>query len=93
MTIGKVDATLIAQNTFTDEIEVHGPYNVSISGISGDTVTLQRSFDQGTLWKDVESYTSDAEDSGEETERGALYRLGVKTDNFSAGTILARISF
>ena len=93
MAIGSVSKTISAQNTYSDEISVRGPFNVSISGISGDTVHLQRSFDSGTLWKDVQAYTADKEDAGEELEAGVIYRIGVKTGNYSAGTILARISF
>jgi len=93
MTIGYVAATLVAENTFTNEIALHGPFNVSISGISGDTVTLQRSIDGGTLWKDVETYEADYEDVGWEVERGWIWRIGVKTGDYDAGTILARISF
>lgn len=95
MTIGVVSATLVAENTFTDSIKVRGwhGFNVSISGIAGDTVTLQRSYDDGVLWKDVESYEADYEDYGFEVERGTLWRIGIKTGDYSAGTVLVRISF
>ena len=92
MTIGYVYKEISAQNTYSDAMAVHGKFNVSISGISGDTVHVQRSIDGGTLWKDVKSYTADKEESGEEVEHGWIYRIGVKTGGYSAGTILARIS-
>ena len=92
MTIGAVTATITAQNTFTDWIDIWGKFNVSISGISGDTVFVQRSIDGGTTVKDVKSYTADQEESGEEVERGWQYRIGVKTGGYSAGTILVRLS-
>ena len=93
MTIGSVSKTITAENTYSDEMPIHGKFNVSISGISGDTVHVQRSIDDGTVWKDVKSYTADKEESGEEVERGWIYRIGVKTSNYSTGTILARLSF
>lgn len=93
MTIGSVSKTIGAQNIFSDSIAVYGKFNVSISGISGDTVHVQRSIDDGTLWKDVKAYTADEEESGEEVEMGWIYRIGIKTGGYSAGTVLARISF
>jgi len=93
MTIGVVTATLVAENTFTDWIAVQGKFNVSISGISGDTVFVQRSIDGGTTKKDVKSYTADKQESGEEIEHGWVYRIGVKTGGYNAGTILARFSY
>jgi len=50
--VGSVSKTIGAQNIFSDSIELIGKFNVSISGIVGDTVVVQRSFDNGTLWKD-----------------------------------------
>jgi len=93
MTIGSVSKTITAENVWSDEMAIFGKFNVSISGISGDTVTVQRSIDNGALWKDVKEYTADKQESGEEIERGWIYRIGVKTGGYSAGTILARLSF
>lgn len=93
MTIGSVSKTITAEDTFSESIAIYGKFNVSISGISGDTVHVQRSIDGGTLWKDVKAYTANEEESGEEVERGWIYRIGVKAGGFSAGTILARLSF
>ena len=91
--IGYVEATLVAENTFTDEIAIHDNLNYSVQGINGDTVTLQRSYDDGVIWKDVVSVTEDTEGVYYETEMGVIYRLGIKTGGYSAGTVLARISF
>ena len=93
MTIGLASKAITAQNVFSDSIAIHGKFNVSIVGISGDTVTVQRSIDNGTTWFDVKSYTANKQESGEEVEMGWLYRIGVKTGDYSAGTILARLSF
>lgn len=90
---GKVEKTITAENTFSDAILLHGFFNFSLSGISGDTVWIQRSFDGGVTWKDVLSYTLDKEDTGFEPELGVLYRFGVKTGGYSAGTIVGRLSF
>ena len=88
----KTEVSITAQNTFSAPISVHGYFNVSISGISSSTVYIQRSFNNGTTWKDVKAYTADAEDAGYEPERDIWYRVGVKTGGFGSGTILGRIS-
>lgn len=93
MTIGSVSATLVAENTWSDSMAIHGKFNVSIAGISGDTVHVVRSIDSGVLWKLVKAYTADEEESGEEVERGWIYRIGIPTGGYSAGTVLGRISF
>jgi hypothetical protein len=41
---------------------------------------------------DVASYTANIEDRGTEAETGVLYRVGVKTGNYTSGTVVARIS-
>ena len=87
-----VAANVAAQNTFTSSASMYGHFNVSVSGISGDTVTLQRSFDGGQNWLDVASYDADAEDVHFEPEAAVLYRIGVKTGDYSAGTINLRLS-
>jgi hypothetical protein len=89
---GKVTKTITAQNTFSDAIRIFGPFNFTFSGINGDTVVLQRSYD-GITWYTVKSYTADDTDTGSEPERGVQYRFGVATGAYSAGTIIGRISF
>lgn len=72
-------------------IVVGGLFNFSISGIGTATVVVERSFDNGSTWKIVETFTSDAERRGEEPEiLGLPYR--VRCTSFSSGTILYRLS-
>ena len=92
MTIGIVSKTITTQNTFSDWLAL-GKVNVSITGISGDTVTVQRSKDGGTTILDVKSYTSNKQESGEEIEHGWSYRIGIKTGGYSAGTVINGISY
>lgn len=92
--IGKVTATLVAQNTFSNAIEMRkGNFAFTLSGISGDTVHLQRSIDGGTTWLDVASYTIDGYHPGTEPSHGSKYRFGIKTGGYSAGTVIGVISF
>ena len=65
-------------------------FNVSIWGTFTATVTLQRSFDAGTTWLDVATYTTSKEEVRQEPE-GALYRLGCKTGQFTSGPVNVRL--
>lgn len=89
-------ASITAQNTFCTSIGILGWFNVSVSlpsganGSTGSTVTVQRSFDYGTTWRDVKSYTTTIEEYGFEPE-GALYRIGVKTGAYGASQVNVRL--
>ena len=89
-------ATITAANTFNTSINILGWFNISVSlpsgaiGSTGSTVTVQRSFDAGTTWRDVKSYTTTAEEYGFECE-GALYRIGVKTGNYGGSSVNVRL--
>lgn len=85
----QVTETIEAENTFTDRLMLRPgwPAAVSISGISGDTVVLQRTFDGGTTYKDVQSYTADDEDTYV-PDAPCEIRLGIKTGGYSAGTVV-----
>lgn len=90
-----VTATVTAQNQFTDSIAPTehfqspkiGHLTVSISGTFTATVTLQRSFDGGTTWKDVSAYTAATEVSISDKTSDILYRIGVATGDFTSGTV------
>lgn len=90
----KVDQQVIitAQNTFTDWAELTGIADISVSGVSDSTVTVQRTFDGGETAKDVESFVADFEKILETSNQGVLYRVGVKTGNYGTDTILVRVS-
>ena len=81
--------SITADNSFTDPVQITGYFNVSISGTFGATVTAQRSVDNST-WVDVDSWTAPAEEVGMDPEV-MWYRVGVKTGNFTSGTVVVRI--
>ena len=80
----KVTASLSAQNTFTDSIDLVGHFNLSISGTFVATVTVQRSFDN-TNWFDVDTFTSPIETYGFDPSQ-VYYRAGIKTGAYTSGT-------
>ena len=95
----KVLKSITSENTFTDPI--HPVYqsiaflNISIDGSAwAATVTLQRNFhdEAESVWHDVESWTGNTEAIVEEKEKDVEYRLGVKTGNYTSGTINVRLS-
>lgn len=81
--------SISAENTFSDVVTIEGYFNISISGTFVATVTVQRSYD-GSTWHDVDSWTAPAEEVGFEPEYRA-YRIGVKSSNYTSGTVEVRI--
>lgn len=101
---GAVSASIAAQNTFTDHIHPadkpdRAGLNLSITGLTDSTVTVQRSFDGGTNWADVVQYvTGDGvnnsvqkviEANGEGME---AFRVGIKTGDYGTDTVVCRLS-
>lgn len=87
--MAKVTASLSAQNTFTDSIDLVGHFNLSISGTFVATVTVQRSFDN-TNWFDVDTFTSPIETYGFDPSQ-VYYRAGIKTGAYTSGTAVISI--
>ena len=83
-------ASITAENTFTDKLQVIGHFNISISGTWEATVSVQRSWN-GTDWFDVNTFTSNFEGVGFDAEE-IFYRVGVKTGDFTSGTVVLRLS-
>jgi len=88
---GLVTKDITAENTFSDGLYVVGDFNLSISGTFVATVTVQRSFDQGSTWRDVDTFTAPIETAGSDPEPVVVYRAGVKTGDFTSGTASIRI--
>ena len=88
----RISRSVTAENQFTDGAELHGYFNLSISGTWTATVTLQRSFDGGSTWFDVGARTENIQEYGLEPEDSVQYRVGVKTGDFTSGTIVLRLS-
>ncbi len=92
MAVATVQTAIAAENTYTDTIPVgKGHFNFSLWGTFVGTVFVQRSFDGGTTWLDVASFTVATEDVGLEPD-GALYRAGIKTGGYTSGTANVRLS-
>lgn len=88
---GLVTKDVSAQNTFSDGLYVVGDFNLSISGTFVGTVTVQRSFDQGSTWRDVDTFTAPIETAGSDPEPVVVYRAGIKTGEYTSGTASIRI--
>ena len=86
-----VEADITAENTFTDGIYVEDEFNFSISGTFSATVTVQRSFDGGSTWRDTDTFTAATETFGSDPGKEVVYRAGVKTGDFTSGTASIRI--
>ena len=95
-----VSSNITAQNTFTNTIRVTGvdtarSFTVSLTDTWVATATLQRSFDDGASWIDVTDYTTNTTatyDDGLDNQI-VLYRIGVKTGNYTSGTVAASLNY
>jgi hypothetical protein len=89
-------STISAANTFTTPIYLIGWFNVSVYftggavGPTSSTITVQRSFDKGTTWLDVQQYTTTIEQYGFEPE-GATYRVGIKAAQYGGTPVTVRL--
>lgn len=52
-----------------------GKFNVTLDFAGSATVLLKRSFDRGTTWHTVATWTADATEIKEEVEVGVVYKL------------------
>ena len=88
---------IAAANLWTDQIaplrtNEHGYMNISVSGTWAGTVTLQRTFDLGVTWVDVETWTCNYEGYLVDLQRGVRYRIGIAVGEYTSGTAVLRLS-
>ena len=69
-------------------------FNISLSvqGTFAATVTLQRSFDDGVTWHDVETFTEPIEKFVINTDSSHKWRLGIKSGNYTSGEAFCQLS-
>ncbi len=85
-----VTKSISAENTFSDALSLRGDFSLSISGLSDSTVTVQRSFDAGSTWADVDTFTSSYEGNGYDAV-GAQYRAGIKSGACGSDTVVVSL--
>lgn len=79
---------LTAENTFAGTIIADNLDDITytVDGTWAGTVTLQRSYDQGTTYVDVAAYTSNVAYQITNERDDVYYRIGIKTGNYTSGT-------
>ena len=85
--------SITAQNTFSAGITIQGDAIFELTGTWVATVHVQRRSD-GTNWRDVTdnnaavlTFTTNGQFTFTEPARNVQYRFGVKTGNFTSGTV------
>lgn len=78
-------ASLTGADQFSDAISIVGDMSLTISGTFVATITVQRSFDEGSTWLDVDTFTAATEEVGFEPA-GCHYRFGIKAGAYTSGT-------
>ena len=85
-----VTKSVSAENTWSDALEVLNDFDLSISGTFVGTVTVQRSFDGGSVWRDVDTFTSPIETSGFQPSF-SNYRVGIASGGYTSGTAVVTL--
>ena len=96
-----VQSDITVEDTFTNTIRVTGitssrVFTVSLTGTWVATVTLQRSLDSSTgPWADVTTYAANTTIAVDDAldNQIAWYRIGVKTGDFTSGTVDATLTY
>jgi hypothetical protein len=88
---GSVEASISAENTFTDGLQTEQAFNFSIRGTWAGTITVQRSLDRGVTWRNVDTFTSNIETYGFDPGPSVVYRVGFETGNYTSGTADVRL--
>ena len=79
--------SIASENTFTDAMDCKsGSLALSISGTWSGVITVQRSFDAGVVWVDADSFEFNIETTIEDPVEDVLYRVGIKTGDYTDGT-------
>lgn len=66
-----------------------GRFNVSVQGVSGSTIDLERSFDNGSTWEVVEAVSANVSTTLLEPETHVKYRFNCTA--FGTGTVTCRL--
>lgn len=88
------ELSISSDDTFTPILKLRGDFSLSISGaLWAGTVTLQRTFDGGVSFVDIEAFTANTEKNGNEPGSGVYYRVGIKATEYTSGTVKVRLSW
>lgn len=93
--MGVLKEDISAENTFSAGLYINGEFDFSLSGTWVGTITVQRKRDDaGASWEDVEDFDENGIYPGEDVEKNIAvqYRFGVKTGNYTSGTVTGRFS-
>lgn len=88
-----VQFSLTAENQYSDLLllDFDRRIDLSLRGTFVANVTLQRSTDGGDTWQDVEVYTIPIEVQSHALARPALFRIGIKTGDYTSGTATGKL--
>jgi len=96
----RVTASIAAQNTFTNSIEITGVgeqrrFAITITGTWSATVRLQRSIGVTGNWVSVQSYTANQAITFADSldNQDVFYRIGIVTGEYSSGTAVCTLDY
>ena len=80
------------EDSFTSAIRPKGYFNMSVSGEFTGTVRLVRSVDGFVNTKTMDVFTSSLEDDYNDEDPNAQYKLGVRANEISVGSVTVILS-
>ena len=96
MTAPVVEATITAENQFTDWLQmdkVKSSFLLTIAGTFVATIKTQISYDNGITWyDDGGEFTEEMSKVSSELPVAISVRVGVKTGDFTSGSVYVKLS-
>src|SRR5574343_1311205 len=83
------EKTITSQNSYSSDVEFDGEILFTLSGTWTATVNLEKRLG-GTEWINVATFTKNCSQSFECKDK-CIYRFGVKTGNYTSGSIVGKI--
>lgn len=98
--MASVTETITGANEFSPELVFDAAtpgefnkFNVRVSGTFVATVTVQQAFPGEATFEDVKQYTGPIVELGDSPEPGTRWKIGVKSGDFTSGTLKVRLGF
>ena len=93
-TLAYVSFEITGNNQFSEWVFLHHDFNFSLmfSQPGAGKITLQKSYDGGSIIIDVSEYTASTAIVLNEPEVGAAWRFGCKQNDYNTGSIAGRLS-
>ena len=78
-------------DSFSITARFEGDCNISVRGTFDATVKVQKSYDDGSTWIDVKTYSESVETLWREPRGDFMWRIGIENGDYTSGTVTMRL--